>query len=311
MSDVIVPVYNRPRGLLPKRTKLSRKPFLVSSVTFTVVFVCLLGCCLVLSLLHSYVTSLLTITGDIINPSEETGIYRSNVITHNFTLSNSLRIQASDSYSLFFSTREQLRNQQDEGKQELWKSKKILFWNPDYDGGRHHAIGLGQDVFRKANCPIWQCETYDRQMTNLSIPYEEFDALVFFEPNWKYDNRPERRLPQQRYVYWTLESPVWQTHRKEWKMLKGFFNWTMTYRWDSDIVHPYGWFLPTNPAVVPMRPSATQLQELFDKVPKKQFIYNFTKDKKKLIAWFVSNCQSNSGRNEFVTYLKKYNNLLF
>jgi len=27
----------------------------------------------------------------------------------------------------------------------------------------------------------------------------------------------------------------------KWKEASGFFNWTMTYRWDSDIVVPYGY----------------------------------------------------------------------
>ena len=31
-----------------------------------------------------------------------------------------------------------------------------------------------------------------------------------------------------------------------YKKLKGFFNWTMTYRRDSDFYTPYGWIIPKN-----------------------------------------------------------------
>jgi len=41
-----------------------------------------------------------------------------------------------------------------------------------------------------------------------------------------------------------------------------FFNWTMTTRWDSDIVHPYGWIEPLNASSVPLHPSPEQVRRL-------------------------------------------------
>jgi len=32
----------------------------------------------------------------------------------------------------------------------------------------------------------------------------------------------------------------------------GFFNWTMTYKWDSDVVHSYLWMEPIDENVLPM-----------------------------------------------------------
>ena len=40
------------------------------------------------------------------------------------------------------------------------KFKKILFWNEAY-GSKNFIIGLGKDVFRKAGCPVWHCESSD------------------------------------------------------------------------------------------------------------------------------------------------------
>jgi len=39
---------------------------------------------------------------------------------------------------------------------------------------------------------------------------------------------------------------TYQGENETFAAMTGFFNWTMTYRLDSDIVHPYGWFEPIN-----------------------------------------------------------------
>ena len=104
---------------------------------------------------------------------------------------------------------------------------------------------MGADRFKKAGCPVWQCEVYDYQSNTSHIPVEDFDAVVFHDPTW-YDRSkiPSKRSPNQRYVWWNQEAPGLYSYVKEWNQVAGFFNWTMTYRWDSDIVHPYGWFRP-------------------------------------------------------------------
>lgn len=45
-----------------------------------------------------------------------------------------------------------------------------------------------------------------------------------------------------RYVALLLESPL-MTKFTRFDVVEGFFNWTMTYRRDSDIPYPYGAFL--------------------------------------------------------------------
>ena len=92
------------------------------------------------------------------------------------------RIRKSDSYSLLFSSEEQLLRQQEQNS--ISKNKKILFWTRDNEGGRTYAVGLGDRGFREAGCPVWQCEVYDREMKNNTIPVEEFDAVVFHDSYW-------------------------------------------------------------------------------------------------------------------------------
>merc|ERR1712027_221035 len=50
------------------------------------------------------------------------------------------------------------------------------------------------------------------------------------------------RSQSQRYVMFFMESP--QHWRADFSRFNNFFNWTMTYRLDSDISIPYGWVLP-------------------------------------------------------------------
>lgn len=90
------------------------------------------------------------------------------------------RIRNSDSYSLFFSSREELLSEQ---KVEHSPVKKILYWTRDNENGRTYGVGLGDDGFRKAGCPVWQCAVYDREMQH-NISVDEFDAVVFHDTFW-------------------------------------------------------------------------------------------------------------------------------
>ncbi len=49
-----------------------------------------------------------------------------------------------------------------------------------------------------------------------------------------------------RYIMFTLETPLKMRHDVDYDILNGFFNWTMTYRMDSDVYAPYGQIVPKN-----------------------------------------------------------------
>ena len=104
-----------------------------------------------------------------------------------------------------------------------------------------------KDWFRNYGCPVWQCLVvpWDEDGKNLNesgINVEDCDAVVFHDPYW-YDRSdvPAKRSPHQRYVYWTIEAPGFWVSVGKLAESSDFFNWTMTYRWDSDIVVPYGY----------------------------------------------------------------------
>ena len=141
---------------------------------------------------------------------------------------------------------------------------------------------------------MWQCET----STNRS-DVQEYDAVIIHMRSWKLDDLPQRRSPQQRYVFWLLESAGWPEYL-DTSPMGNYFNWTLTYRWDSDMVMPYGYVRPTGN--VPLHPSEDQMRELIANQK-----INYATGKTKMVAWMVSNCyNTNSGRNEMVGILQKY-----
>ena len=99
------------------------------------------------------------------------------------------------------------------------------------------------------------------------------------------------RKAKQRYVFVNEEPPTLDT-RVNLAHLDSFFNLTMTFRSDSDIVWPYGYFEPTEHM---NKDEPTDKEEI-----------NYARGKTKLVAWFVSNCESESLREKYVENLQKY-----
>ena len=91
--------------------------------------------------------------------------------------------------------------------------------------------------------------------------------------------------------------------------LKGFFNWTMTYRLDSDIPKPYGFLADKNSSG-----NHFNLTLLKDREWRKQspadLIYpeeiRKRANRKKLVAWVVSHCRTKSNREGYVREMQKY-----
>ena len=72
----------------------------------------------------------------------------------------------------------------------------------------------------------------------------DFDAIMFNQRSFQLKRSPSSRRPQQRYVQWMFESPANSNYDlTPATELEGFFNWSMTYRLDSDFPKPYGKFV--------------------------------------------------------------------
>lgn len=158
------------------------------------------------------------------------------------------------------------------------------------------GIGFGQEGFRQLNCPISDCFTTDNRSMLPAI--NEFDAIVFHLRTFSVEDMPNKRHPNQRWIFWSLESP--QYNMQDIEPLNGLFNWTMTYRIDSDIVQPYGWTQPLGSFTI--HPKTEQIARAMQVASKRKSTFKKTK----LVAWMVSNCQSKSQREKYANALGKY-----
>lgn len=102
------------------------------------------------------------------------------------------------------------------------------------------------------------------------------------------DLPPHIRSPSQLWTLYNLEAPP-HTKRLPEDNYALSFNLTATYRSDSQIYIPYG-------RIVPRRRSGTVVSDSSIDV----------KSKSKQVAWFVSNCQTTSHREEYVKQLARY-----
>ncbi|XP_067648866.1 glycoprotein 3-alpha-L-fucosyltransferase A-like [Haliotis asinina] len=96
---------------------------------------------------------------------------------------------------------------------------------------------------------------------------------------------PPPRSPTQMFALFSFEPPTYLKIPSEWK---DAFNWTITYRPDSDVWRPYG--------IVRKRPSGLKGKN-YDKL---------VKEKTNSVAWFVSRCVSHSQREKYVQELERY-----
>ncbi|XP_057303503.1 alpha-(1,3)-fucosyltransferase C-like [Hydractinia symbiolongicarpus] len=127
------------------------------------------------------------------------------------------------------------------------------------------------------------------------IPIEEFDAIVFYSRAISKADVPAVRKPHQRYILWEVE-PVTYLMGFNPSQWQNFFNWTHTYRRDSDLWEPWG---VLNQAKPYPKPVDTLIEE-------RKADTSLAATKKKSIAWFVSNCNAHSGRDRYAKELQKY-----
>ena len=171
--------------------------------------------------------------------------------------------------------------------------KIILYWTSffDYDFGdieglrRVNLDHFHADLETKsfASCPVNQCfTTNDRTLLN------QTNALIFHSRDINIADLPSHRLPHQRWIFYNLEPPVFTTFDNNlFDKVNTMFNWTMTYRKDSDVYHPY---------------SVDPFFQLRNVIPDSEQL----RHKKRKVAWFVSNCYPTSQRSEYVNELNKH-----
>ncbi|KAG4067381.1 hypothetical protein HA402_015817 [Bradysia odoriphaga] len=202
--------------------------------------------------------------------------------------SNSPEARRSDEIPCIIYTSPEIENRHDTlGPSEIQGSyesedfvpNQILIYTKYY-GSEWNDIFTGEPLFKNNRC------TYTTDPSDLKR-----SPLVLFHLRdvTKDSHLPTMKVPNQKWVVYNIESPI--VNRKYdaysfYKKISHQFDIAMTYRLDADIPIPYG--------SVERRVNSTEVTGEI----------NF-KEKSKMIAWFVSNCNSLSKREIVVKKMRR------
>lgn len=164
----------------------------------------------------------------------------------------------------------------------------------------------GNSFFMKYKCKYQNCYVNKNHRKTVRDRADSYDAVLFSGSDsgrMTERNFPIKRSSKQFYVFITLDTadakPVCQ------KYYDNFFNWTMTYRLNSDV--PWTHFQIKqfdNRTVGPSkRVQWIHPREMIDIEPRTQARLN---RKTKIAAWFAEDCRSRAGgREKYVKMLSE------
>lgn len=190
------------------------------------------------------------------------------------------------------------------GRKAMFPAKKklVLLYTPLFGRMPWPRLENSDDFtqFRGKPCAVRNCEiTYNKSRIL------ESDAVVFHCNDLPSAEEMKKlsRHERQRWVFFTHENPVFTyqnlTHYNH------FFNWTMTYRSDSDFFVPYNYFtrLESDEEIQKRKNQRKHYRAKHKKIS----AINYAKGKDKLAAWMVGNC--GQLRDKIVSKLTKYLNI--
>ncbi|CAG9137059.1 unnamed protein product [Plutella xylostella] len=180
--------------------------------------------------------------------------------------------------------------------------KYLLFWTPRSQHSPFTSMQEGVREFVKNNCEYKNCFLTANRSFFESIT--KFDAILFHGKELSGEKTtvtlPQSRSPKQKYIFATIESannyPVCDA------VYDGFFNWTWTYRLDSDVRWGYLTVLDMEGRVVGPKVDMSwrPMNETID-----DEVRGKLKTKSKAVAWMVSNCRTRSLRELYALDLRK------
>lgn len=168
------------------------------------------------------------------------------------------------------------------------KREPFVFWKPK------------RKYFKAMNCEHQNC--YITNDSNYFYDVTDFDVILFNAIDIRGNMElPLLRSDNQIYVLLSQESAA---NFPIFKNFDWFFNYTWTYKLDSDIFYPY--FIVRNKfgeIVAPKR--NVHWMDVKKMKPTSQSIIDRLQNKKTAAAWFVSNCYANNERLNYVHNLRE------
>lgn len=176
----------------------------------------------------------------------------------------------------------------------------ILVWTSSKNGP-FNRMGYGPEIFSDKFCPHYNCFITDD--VNFLEVETEFDAIVFGAEVTKLTDNllPEQRLPYQKYVFVSMGSA--QENSVCTKKFNSYFNWTWTYRFDSEIRSGLVVRDVNETIVAPKKEVHWMSTQLKTKLP--HGLNDIIKKKTKAAAWIVSDCNTHSYREKIALSLKE------
>lgn len=174
----------------------------------------------------------------------------------------------------------------------------ILEWTTRYKEPFSY-MQMKRQAFTTRRCRYQNCYLTD------NIAYFEkitdFDVILFNMANMRPRTEmilPETRSDDQIYVFVSTESASNYPVGPDYNM---FFNWTMTYKLNSDVPLPYLAVWNRKGDVIGPAANITWKEHM---KPTSKYIIDKLRHKRTAAAWFVSTCGSNNQRMDFVTKLR-------
>ncbi|XP_045513998.1 alpha-(1,3)-fucosyltransferase C-like [Pieris brassicae] len=188
-------------------------------------------------------------------------------------------------------------NRKDKSHLSHKNMKYVLQWTRRFSAP-FDWMGEGNSAFVKYKCKYTNCYVTDDR--SYFLDQKDFDAIVFNGRDvihlWPFQ-MPSQRSPRQKFIFGAMESP--DNFPACDKNLDGFFNWTWTYKLDSDIRWGYIAIYNKNGQLV-----GPKIDMVWPKMtPVSDGLKSKLKKKTKAVAWFVSHCSTKSGREHYVSRL--------
>ncbi|XP_013198175.2 alpha-(1,3)-fucosyltransferase C-like [Amyelois transitella] len=162
--------------------------------------------------------------------------------------------------------------------------------------------GPGQKVFIDRNCKYTNCFVSWRRYIN---DYQKFHTIIITMReaiHYSAEELPRFRTPYQKFVASSFESshnyPVCSNRFND------YFNWTWTFRLDSDCRLEYIAIRDEHGKVIGPK-KTMHWMKVRDMSPNSEELKNSLLSKSRAAAWFVSNCVTQSGREIFAKKLAK------
>lgn len=176
--------------------------------------------------------------------------------------------------------------------------------------------GRESTLFEGEHCHVNRCQITDNR--------SQADALIFHNSDVPNPNSLDLHRSKQVWIAYLLESPLSTFDRRFQRLNRGnhVFNWTASYRSDSDIVTPYSKFVPFESqadnwlqalrlANIKRKTMLTPDDYVRHFVDQKYALANerhkkLIESKRGRVAWFASNCHAKNNRLELAKELSQY-----